>query len=307
MDANAPGRGESPRPRVSGLAVVGAVVVLVAIVAIASSGSAPSGGIAERRPSESLLDTFVSLFLLMMVLGTALVAVMLSFFGRQSLGGVERKRRGPVQSLITFAVGMGLVAILVHVLAKSEGDRAVILRPGPGDGTDGGGGRANRGYEPEFAVWPVIGVSAFLLLAGAAWWLSARGRRRAIGERAELTPREALADVLASTLDDLRAEADPRRAVIGAYARMERSLASVGLPRTSAEAPDEYLERVLAAVDVSARAAGRLTALFTWARFSVHDVRPGMKDEAIETLEQIQQELAAAESERAARLAGAIA
>jgi hypothetical protein len=36
-----------------------------------------------------------------------------------------------------------------------------------------------------------------------------------------------------------------------------------------------------------------LTALFAWARFSGHDVRPEMKDEAIDTLEQVQRELAA--------------
>ena len=58
-------------------------------------------------------------------------------------------------------------------------------------------------------------------------------------------------------------------------------------------------------VELSPRAAGRLTALFAWARFSVHDVRPEMKDEAIETLEQVQQELAAARGAREAELAGA--
>ncbi len=119
------------------------------------------------------------------------------------------------------------------------------------------------------------------------------------------TTAEALADVLAETLDDLRAERDPRRAVIAAYARMERALAASGLPRSGAEAPEEYLTRVLDEIEISPRAAGHLTALFAWARFSVHDVRPEMKDEAIETLEQVQRELAAAETAREAELAGA--
>ena len=94
--------------------------------------------------------------------------------------------------------------------------------------------------------------------------------------------------------------------MIAAYARMERALAAAGLPRTPAEAPEEYLGRVLDWVEVSPRAAGRLTALSAWARFSVHDVRPEMKDEAIETLEQVQRELAAAEAEREGRLEGAL-
>ena len=58
---------------------------------------------------------------------------------------------------------------------------------------------------------------------------------------------------------------------------------------------------------MSRRAAGRLTALFAWARFSGHDVRPEMKDEAIDTLEQVQGELAAADAARQAELAGAAA
>ena len=62
---------------------------------------------------------------------------------------------------------------------------------------------------------------------------------------------------------------------------------------------------VLDEIKISPRAAGRLTALFAWARFSVHDVRPEMKDEAIETLEQVQRELAAAETAREAQPAGA--
>jgi hypothetical protein len=88
---------------------------------------------------------------------------------------------------------------------------------------------------------------------------------------------------------------------------MERALAAAGLPRAPAEAPEEYLDRALETVELSPRAAGRLTALFAWARFSVHDVRPAMKDEAIETLEQVQRELAAAEAAREAHLAEATA
>ena len=105
----------------------------------------------------------------------------------------------------------------------------------------------------------------------------------------------ALADVLDETLDDLRAETDPRRAVIAAYARMERALAAYGLPRSPAEAPDEYLQRIFADLDVSRRATSRLTALFAWAKFSGHDVAPEMKQEAIEALEAVREELRAAE------------
>jgi hypothetical protein len=88
---------------------------------------------------------------------------------------------------------------------------------------------------------------------------------------------------------------------------MERALAASGLPRAPAEAPEEYLERVLDELALSSRAAGRLTALFAWARFSGHDVRPEMKDEAIETLEEVRRELAAVDAARRAEGAGAAA
>jgi len=282
-----------------------AVVALVAIVAIASSGSAPSGGVNGRRPSEGILDTAFSLLVVLMAVGAVLTVGLLAFFGRYTPEEGGAKRRGPLRSIVRVMLVLGFVALIVWWRAR---DGRPVRLFAPWRGENGGAGRTGGdvGYEPEFAVWPVVAVSALVLIALGAWWLSARGRR-STREPTAATPREALADVLAATLDDLRAEGDPRRAVIGAYARMERSLASVGLSRGATEAPEEYLERILAEVSVSGRAAGRLTALFAWARFSVHDVRPEMKDEAIDTLEQMQRELAAAETEREARLAGVLA
>lgn len=303
MDGNAPRRGG---PGGRSLVVGAAVVALVAVVALSSTGSVPSGGIRERRPSEGLVDALFSLFLVGIVVSAVLVAVLLSFFGRYSADGPVPKRRGPLRSVVTFVVAMGLLALLVRAVTGSEGNRLRPLLPGAnGDGT-GPVTEPGAGYEPEFAVWPVLAVAALAFLAAASWWLQARGRR-AGREAVQAVPEEALADVLAATLDDLRAEQDPRRAVIAAYARMERALAASGLPRSPAEAPQEYLDRVLLEVAVSRRAAARLTSLFAWARFSGHDVRPEMKEEAIATLEQVQVELEAADAARRAELAGAAA
>jgi hypothetical protein len=109
---------------------------------------------------------------------------------------------------------------------------------------------------------------------------------------------EEVSAALEETLDDLRAEPDPRRAVIAAYARLERALAANGLPRSPAETQEEYLVRLLRSLDVSERAAQRLTDLFERARFSQHAVDVGMKEDAIEALEQLRDEL------RRARAAG---
>ena len=302
MDANARRRGGSAGRT---LAVAAAVVVLVAVVAVASGGSTPSGAVGAHRPSEGFLDAVVSMFVVGMAIATVVVAVMVSFFGRYQPDGSPRKRKSTVQSLVTFLVAMALLTIVVRSLAGSVGPR---LRPPAPQGAAGGGdsSAASARYEPEFTVWPVLAVAALAGIAVVAWWLAARGRRQA-REPHGTTPAEALADVLAETLDDLRAERDPRRAVIAAYARMERALAASGLPRDPSEAPEEYLRKILSDLAVTGRAAARLTSLFAWARFSGHDVRPEMKEEAIETLEQVQHELAATDAARRAELAGAAA
>ena len=280
------------------------VIGLVAVVAIASGGSTPTGAVGAHRPSQGLLDAVVSLFVVGMAIATVLVAVMVSFFGRYHVDGAPRKRKSRVQSLISFIVAIVLLTIVVRALAGSVGPR--VRPPAETQGSAGTGGASpSSGYEPRFVLWPVLAVAALAVVAALAWWLSARGRRETDTLRA--TPEEALADVLAETLDDLRSERDPRKAVIAAYARMERGLAASGLPRAPAEAPEEYVERVLAELALSRRAAERLTTLFAWARFSGHDVRPEMKDEAIETLEQVQGELAAADAARQAELTGTAA
>ena len=301
MDGNAPRRGGST---VRTLAIAVAVVVLVAVVAIASTGSVPTGSNAVRRPSEGFVDTVFSLFLVMMVLCAAFVAVALTWFRPYDPTAPARSRRGPLRSIVSLILSIAVLALFVRAVTGSRGEQGGLRLPDFGRSGRGSSADAPR-YDPEFALWPVVAVVALLAVAGVALWLSARGRRAA-QEPLAVTPAEALADVLAETLDDLRAERDPRRAVIAAYARMERALAASGFPRTDAEAPEEYLARVLDEIEISPRATGRLTALFAWARFSVHDVRPEMKDEAIETLEQVQQELAAAEAAREAQLAGVI-
>ena len=289
MDANARRPGGSTRGT---LGVALAVVALVAVVAIASGGSVPHGAIGARRPSEGLLDTAVSLFVVAMALGTVLVVVMVSVFGRRELDGVARKRPSTLRSLITLLVGLGLLG-----LARPGAGRE---RRAPASATVA---RTRRRRE-RHGQRVVLGVRAASLRSGrcsrsarlpplrsphGGW--PPRGRRSTLGPP-PAAPEEALADVLAETLDDLRAETDPRRAVIRAYGRMERALAASGLARAPAEAPDEYLVRVLADLPVSRGSAARLTALFAWARFSGHDVRPEMKDEAIDALEQVQRELA---------------
>ena len=132
------------------------------------------------------------------------------------------------------------------------------------------------------------------LLAGLG--ILAAATRMRIGPATDPRPApEVLAAALDESLDDIRGDPDLRRAIIAAYARMETALAAAGLPRHRAEAPLEYVERALLTLDTSAAAVRRLTDLFQWARFSQHEPDPSMRDEAVDALIAVRDELRASE------------
>jgi hypothetical protein len=79
--------------------------------------------------------------------------------------------------------------------------------------------------------------------------------------------------------------------VIAAYAQMERAFAEADLPRAPAEAPREYLGRVLPDVGAGTASVERLTELFERAKFSPHAIDVAMKDDAIDALELLRDEL----------------
>lgn len=305
MDGNAPRRGLA-----RGWIVALALAVLVGAVAVASTGSVPGRDGGTRRPSAQLVDGALSLFVVFLGVGAVVTVVALVYLRRVEVTSATTPapRRSAARALagLTTAVALVVAALLVsRSRDAAQGDAGLL--PGPGGG-EPAPEPATPAYDPEFAVWPVVAVVVLALAAATAMLLERRGRRRASPQDAAAEQEEALADVLDETLDDLRAEPDPRRAVVLAYARMERALRAVGLAREPAEAPDEYLARIVASLELSARTAGRLTSLFTWARFSGHDVDPTMKEQAIDTLEAARDELRAAairrelEAEEALRL-----
>jgi len=271
-------------------------MLLLAAVAIASTGSLPAGTGGARRPADRFVDVLISLYLVLMVVGVGMWVYLLAIRRDVTAEAIaNRKRRSPLAQVLTFAFAFALLALFVRWLSVDESLRRRIA-----DRISRSQQAANRNpttpdrYEPQFATWPVVIVLVLVAIALVAWYLSYRARRRRLPPLPENVG-PALVDLLDETLDDLRAESDPRKAVIAAYARMERALGAYGLPRDPAEAPDEYLSRILADLDVSRRASSRLTALFAWAKFSGHDVAPEMKEEAIAALEAVRAELRAAE------------
>ena len=288
----------------------GVLTVLLALVAVASRGHRPGGGGGGEGGHVPLL---LGEYLGVMMLVLMLIVTVLTGYGlasdrrRKALAGRTNWRRmltGMLTVLVALAVGLLFTRNLTQRTTP-------VVQPPAGIGGQPLGTTVQRGQtseprQPRRESADVRWLTALLLgslLVGAAVAAAFAVRHRRT-DRDELEAEAALAraldEVLADTLDDLRAEGDPRTAVIHAYARMERTFAAYRVPRVPAEAPLEYVARVLDSLSVSGYAVRRLTLLFERAKFSTHEVDEGMKEEAIETLAAVRAELEAGHEAAAA-------
>jgi hypothetical protein len=266
-----------------------ALLVLVGVVVAASSGQTVGRGSLDSEAATGAFATLLFALGAIWIAGLLVASPLIT--GITARAEVVQRRRWS-EAFVVLVLVLALLFILSG--AGRLGDR------------EGAGGQTVQTIgEPELRgrgparpldtppidwviVLVVFGVAlaAFASVAG----MMIRGNPRV---QREVAARKALADILDDTLDDLRAEKDPRKAVIAAYARMERSLASFGLPRRPFEAPIEYLERVLEELRSGSPAARRLTHLFERAKFSQHAIDAGMKDEAIDAVATLRDELRA--------------
>jgi hypothetical protein len=136
----------------------------------------------------------------------------------------------------------------------------------------------------------IVGSLIFATVAGLVAAVVVKRMRGDDWER-EAALSAALDEVLADTLDDLRAEQDPRRAVIRAFARMEKTFAAHGVAREPAETPRQYVLRALDTLGVSSASVERLTKLYERAKFSRLEIDEGMKGDAIDALAGLRAEL----------------
>lgn len=289
-------RGSAARALVPALVVLG----LLAVVSIAATGSTERGDDRTRPPAATLLDTLFSLGLVAVVAGGLLL--LYGLMQRKDIGREMRSGRYPRSSLLSWILFVFAFTAFVYWrgdwslrqtdpsvndVVPTEGTPPPSSSPPDATGTT---------YEPRLAWVPILVVIGLVAAAVAAYVISERRSKRRGSEREALL--EEVAGALDETLDDLRTEPDPRRAVIAAYAKLERIVAATGLPRRQAETQEEYLVRFLGSLDVSETAARRLTDLFERAKFSQHAVDVGMKEEAIDALEQLRDELRRAREAR---------
>lgn len=284
------------RARATGVVLPALVVLgLVAVVAIAATGSTPGGDGTTRPPSESLYDTIFSLGLVAVALGGVLL--LYGLLQRKAIAQEIASGRHRRTSIVAFLVVFSLFTAFTYWRlgewsGPSEDPEADQELAFPGETRlPTLPEEAEASYEPRVSWLPIVMVVGLMLAAGAAYVVAERRARAGRGSADVLA--EQLAVVLDETLGDLRAEKDPRRAIIAAYARLERVLAANGVARAAAETSDEYLPRVLHDLELDRDAVQRLTALFTLAKFSQHEVDTAMKEDAIDALERVRDELRA--------------
>lgn len=264
---------------------------LLTVVALASRGHAPGGdGGASKHVRPAIVFEY---FVLLLFVGFAVAAAIMihTFWETRQERAAAPRRAFPVRILMSLSFVIFVVVALFIFFRHYHRHSAPQGRGGtPVTGTRGRTGRTGKAAPAPFDWVPVVVVlslSGAGALAGGSLWL--RTRRRD-GRDLDALAAE-LSDVLEESLDDLYAETDARRAVIAAYARMERVLGSFGLPRRPFEAPLEYLARVLEELHATAASVTGLTTLFERAKFGGHAIGPELKDEAIEALVAVRDEL----------------
>jgi Domain of unknown function (DUF4129) len=276
-----------------------AVTVLLAVVAIAARGR-PLGsyGGNDGALPVSFWDYAYTTIAIVLVPAVLAGAIAVSFIRRR--GGKQKNYwESLLRSLAVWAMFVALELLFIrngYLARHLHFHLSPAGESGAGLGTPGQHGTASHPSaatrSPSFR-WDELAIVLGLGVVAVAIF-AVRHARLDRKRRSDDAP-EALAAALDQSIDDLRGDSDLRRAIVAAYARMEAALAAAGIPRHPAEAPLEYLERVLLSLDASAEAVRRLTDLFEWARFSHHAPEPSMRDDAVDALIAVRDELRASE------------
>jgi hypothetical protein len=272
-----------------------AVTALLVVAGIASHGRPLRPGLGVG-PSATFFDYVATTSLLVAIL---VVAVFLYAVRMERAGRKQPRSRMNIVSLVLMIAASVLIAGAIANSkfeqrlrnAEKKAQSTATPHAQSSDPTNAKGTNLRNAR----IRWDEIAI-VLVLLGGIGVYLyvtrDTRRRLRPLQRR-----RDAVSRALDDSIDDLRHDPNIRRAIVAAYARMERALAYAGVPRAPAEAPYEYLERSLVELDAGGDAARRLTDLFQRAKFSQHEPAESMRDEAIDALIAVRDDLSRPTSE----------
>jgi Domain of unknown function (DUF4129) len=266
-----------------------AVTALLVVAGIASHGRPLRPGLGAG-PSATFFDfvATTSLIIAILVVAVFLYAVRTERAGRKQ----PRGRMNIIGLVLTIAASVVIAGLLANSKFEKRlrnAEHKAQQTPTP-HGSDAVSPKANgKNLRNARIRWDEVAVVLVLIGGIGVYLYMTRDARRSL--RPLQRRRDAVSRALDESLDDLRHDPNIRRAVVAAYARMERALAHAGVPRAPAEAPYEYLERSLVELDAGAEAARRLTDLFQRAKFSHHEPAESMRDEAIDALIAVRDDL----------------
>ena len=277
-----------------GLLTVAAVALLLPLVALASRPDSTGGPAQVSVEAVRLLVDSVT-YLLVAAALAALLVIVWALWPRpddEAVALPPRRRRSLSMTMLATALlvlAVWLRARYGHSLPGAPlsgvGLPSLSVQHPPGTAPRGGA-------QPRPGIdWPALGLVLGVVLASGAgvWWLLRGPRRR---PRAALLA--GLEAVLDDAIEDVLREHDPRRAVVAAWARLERVMTRYGLPRRAPEAPLEYAARAQRELDVEVVSLERLAELYEWARYSLNEVTPAMRQEALDGLIAVRDGLSAA-------------
>ncbi len=288
-----------------------AIAVLIALIVLGSRPFTESQSTAQPNTTVTTIidDVIVAFMMVVTVAGAALLAYLFWPKRRRKKGDDEFELYvEPIR--IHWAVKVALILLPLLIIgglilavyrAGNDATTSEIQAPIGSTGVPSTASekQSTTGSSGELGGTDTVAIMAATVLIVATLvlvlWAIRRHDRPIHADKPPEQASPSLAQELAAavdeSLDDLRSERDPRRAVIAAYARMERIFAQHGLPRRDVEAPYEYAGRVLRELGLGAGAVRGLTHLFELARFSHHEIRALMQEQAIAALIAIREEL----------------
>jgi hypothetical protein len=269
-----------------------ALLALLGVVAFASRSGL--GHQSQAAPTPGYVSYAFTAFLIVFVLMIPIAAY--GFLMQAREGGVGRKsyRQRTLES-IAMLFFFGAIAFVIIYLKHHHHELRVPHINGLLNSKKGlhKGQKDRAAVEPHFE-YAVLWVALAVIAVGGGWFYYAwrkRKKRTAVPLEEEQTVADDFAASIGDAIDDLESEPDARRAVIAAYARMETVLARNGLKRRPSETPVEYLRRILLGLTSRGDAVSRLTSLFEQAKFSKHPIDAAMKQDAIDALRAIRDDL----------------